>query len=224
MDLPLNTLIKGDCIDVLRTFDDNSIDSIITDPPYGIDFQSARRTDKSKWKPKIANDKSPYIWWLAEAFRVLKENRAMLCFTRYDTEEIFRIAMRVAGFKDKAQIIWNKKIHGMGDLFGDFAPQHENIIFATKGNFKFPNKRPHSLLEFQRITPDKLKHPNEKPVELMQYLCKAITPPNGIILDCFAGSSSTLLAAKLEGFNYIGIEKDENYCKISEERLKKYNF
>ena len=62
-------------------------------------------------------------------------------------------------------------------------------------------------------------HPTVKPLALMKYLIKLITPPNGIVLDMFAGSGSTLIAAKQLGFPYIGIEIDENYCEIAEKRI-----
>lgn len=65
-------VITGDCLEVLRTLPDASVDSIVTDPPYGIDFQSAWRTDATKRKPKIANDQHPFVWWLHDAARVLK--------------------------------------------------------------------------------------------------------------------------------------------------------
>ena len=64
-------------------------------------------------------------------------------------------------------------------------------------------------------------HPTVKPVALMQYLCRLITPPNGIVLDPFMGSGSTGIACKMEGFNFIGIEKDEDYFKIAEARITK---
>ncbi len=69
-------------------------------------------------------------------------------------------------------------------------------------------------------TPSRNNHPTVKPIALMSYLCRLITPPKGIILDPFAGSGSTLIAAKLEGFNFIGIEKEKDYVKIAEARLK----
>jgi hypothetical protein len=63
-------------------------------------------------------------------------------------------------------------------------------------------------------------HPTVKPVSLMRYLCRLITPPSGIVADLFMGSGSTGIAAKLEGFNFIGIEKEEQYIKIAEARIK----
>ena len=63
-------------------------------------------------------------------------------------------------------------------------------------------------------------HPTVKPLSLMRYLCRLVTPPGGIVLDCFCGSGSTLIAAQAEGFQFIGIDEKEEYCKIARERLK----
>lgn len=215
----MNKIIHGDCLEELKKIENDSIDLIVTDPPYGIDFQSARRTDKAQWKPKIANDKKPYIWWILEAYRVLKPNSALLCFTRFDTEKDFRWALELAGFETKQQIIWDKVIHGMGDLKGDYASQHENIIFATKGRFIFPGKRPKSIIRTQRVTADKLVHPNEKPVELMVELIKACSKEGDTILDPFAGSCPVAMACKELNRNYVMIEREQNYVGICNDRL-----
>ena len=74
----------------------------------------------------------------------------------------------------------------------------------------------------QRTTPIKNSHPTVKPVKLMKYLIKLITPPNGTVLDPFMGSGTTGVAAKLEGFNFVGIEKEKDYIKIAEARIKNY--
>lgn len=62
-------------------------------------------------------------------------------------------------------------------------------------------------------------HPTVKPIKLMEYLVKLITPPDGIILDPFMGSGSTCIAAHNLGFQYIGIEQNEDYYKIAKERI-----
>jgi len=215
----LNKIICGDCLGVMKKLPDKCVDLVLTDPPYGIDYQSARRT-ADKRKPKIANDKEPFTIWLKEASRILKDNGGLLCFTRFDTEESFRQAIREAGLTDKMQIIWDKVVHGMGDLVGDFASQHENIIWATKNKFKFPNKRPTSIFKVQRVDPEKLVHPNEKPIPLLYMLIDATTNKDDIVLDCFAGSGATLVASQKTNRNFIGIEISPEYCKIAEERLK----
>ena len=214
-----NTVIHGDCLEVMKEIPEKSVDCIITDPPYGIDYQSAWRTDKSLWKPKIANDKTPYTVWTDEAFRIMKDNTGLLCFTRWDTEQAFREALTKSGFTCKQQIIWDKEVHGMGDLKGDFASRHENIIFAHKGRFTFKGRRPTSVFRSQRVTPTELKHPNEKPVDLMEQLTLAITDVLDIILDPFAGSGTTGVACKNLNRNYTLIEKEQEYIDIINKRL-----
>ena len=214
-----NTIIRGDCLTILRTLPDNSVDTIITDPPFGIDYQSSR-TDKTKRKPKIANDKSPFIWWMYDAFRVLKDPAPLICFTRFDTEEDFRWAMGIAGFRPRAQVIWDKRTHGMGDLKGNFAPQHENIIFATKGKYAFPYGRPKSILSHCRVSPGKLLHPNEKPESLLADLVNSLTRPGELILDPFIGSGVTAIVARQLGRDYLGIELNPEYIEIAKRRIR----
>ncbi len=69
--------------------------------------------------------------------------------------------------------------------------------------------------------PRRNHHPTVKPTDLMRYLCRLVTPPDGIVLDPFAGSGSTGKAAMLEGFRFIGIERDEHYCEIAAKRIQK---
>ena len=130
-----NTIIHGDSLTVLRQMEPESVDAIITDPPYGINYVS--QTGAS-----IKNDKSPFIWFLYDAFRVLKSGEAgrggLICFTRWDVEQTFIDAMKIAGFNVKSEVIWDKVYHGMGDTKAAFAPSHENIVFAVKGKYSFP--------------------------------------------------------------------------------------
>lgn len=66
-----NTVITGDSLTILRSMADESVDMVITDPPYGIDYQSARK-EKERRLSKISNDKAPFIWWIYDAARVVK--------------------------------------------------------------------------------------------------------------------------------------------------------
>ena len=123
-----NTIIHDDSLTVLRQMEAESIDAIITDPPYGINYVSQTGA-------RIKNDKSPFIWFLYDAYRVLKPGGAILCFTRWDVEQTFIDAIKLAGFQVKSEVIWDKVHHGMGDTKAAFAPSHENIVFAIKGMF-----------------------------------------------------------------------------------------
>lgn len=108
----------------------------------------------------------------------------------------------------------------MGDLKGEFAPQHELMIYATKGRYEFKNKRPHSLYRFQRVNPNDLIHPNEKPIELLKQLIKDISTENELIVDLFGGSFSTYIAAKMLNRKCISFELSEHYFNIGKQRVK----
>jgi DNA modification methylase len=209
----------GDCMEVMRSIADGSVDSVITDPPYGIDYQSVWRIDSERMD-KIANDKEPFVSWCVDAFRVMKSIGGILCFCRWDVQEDFRRALDVAGFSIKSQVIWDRMIHGLGDLNAQFAPQHDVIWWATKGDYAFPGKRPKSVIQYQRVSPDKLVHPNEKPEMLINALIRITTKPGDSILDPFMGSGTTGVACARTGRNFVGIEIDERYFRIAEKRIR----
>lgn len=213
------TIYHGDCLEVLGTLAPQSADLVLTDPPYGIDYQSARRTDSQARLPKIRNDKQPFIWWLPGAKRITKDSGSLVCFCRWDVQEAFRLAIEWAGYDLKSQLVWDRQSHGMGDLAAAFAPQHDVAWFAVGDEFEFPGKRPKSIIRAMRLSGANLLHPNEKPCGLMGQLIEATTSNGGCVVDAFMGSGATLLAAKQLGRQAIGIELEERYCEIAARRL-----
>lgn len=189
------------------------VDAIITDPPYGINYVSQTGA-------RIQNDRAPFIWFLYDAFRVLKTGGTLLCFTRWDVEQTFIDAIKLAGFKVKSEVIWDKVYHGMGDTKAAFAPTHENIVFAIKGKYSFPGGRPKDLVTFSKLGSSQMIHPTEKPVGLIANLITAVTKPGDLILDPFAGSGSTLVAAKKSGRRFIGVELDDEYYEKARRRIE----
>ncbi|WP_208319515.1 DNA-methyltransferase [Intestinimonas butyriciproducens] len=193
------------------------MDAIITDPPYGINYVSPTGA-------RIQNDAAPFIWFLYDAFRVLKPGSSgrgtLVCFTRWDVQQVFIDAIRLAGFVVKSEVIWDKMQHGMGDLKSQFAPSHENIIFAVKGKFSFPGHRPKDLITHRKLPGSQMIHPTEKPVPLLADLITAVTKPGDLILDPFAGSGSTLVAAKKTGRRFTGIELDNVHYVNAQRRIE----
>lgn len=116
--------------------------------------------------------------------------------------------------------IKGKVYHGMGDTKAAFAPSHENIVFAVKGKYSFPGSRPKDLVTFPKINSSKMVHPTEKPVGLLANLISSVTKPGDLILDPFAGSGSTLVAAKKTGRRFIGIELDDDYFVTAQRRIE----
>jgi len=210
-DLRFPRLIRGNCMDALRRLPDEFVDAVVTDPPYGIRYRPRNGA-------RILNDNAPFIWWLHEAWRVTAKDGALLCFCRWDVQEDFRWAIELAGWKIKSQVIWDRMLHGMGDVRAAFAPRHDVIWFAVKGNYRFPNGRPVSVVQTQRVRSG-LVHPTEKPVELMERLIEAVVRPSGIVLDPCMGAGSTGVACMRKGYRFIGMELDHGHFNTARRRI-----
>ena len=210
---PTQTVRFGDCMQILPKLAPESAQLVLADPPYGIAYESTKGV-------RIANDDNPFIWWMREAFRVVADRGAMLCFCRWDVQEVFRVAAQSAGFTLKSQVVWDKDWPGMGDTTATFSPVHEVIWFATKGRFKFPGGRPRSVIRGRRPASQHRTHPTEKPVELLEQLITATTRPGDLIVDPFAGTGSSGVAAKRTGRSWTGIELHPEYVEIARSRIR----
>lgn len=215
----MNRILHDDCLNVIASFPDNYIDVCLTDPPYGIGFQSNQRTVGLKFE-KIENDEAPFIDWIMPLYAKMKEGGRLLCFYRWDVQNEFLNEIKRAGFIVKSQIVWNKHSHGMGDLNGEFAPQHELILYATKGRYEFKNNRPVTVFNVPKVGSNNLIHPNEKPIELIKQLLFKISDEGEQIFDPFGGSFSTYIAATSIGRYCISCELSDNYYEIGLDRIK----
>ena len=213
-------LLQGDCLELLKDIPDGSVDMVLTDPPYGIDYQSQWKKNKSEWMPKIKNDKRPFIDFIPLIKRVLTPTGCVMVFTRWDVQQKFIDEMNGNGLKVKNVLIWDKEIHGMGDLKHSFASRYESIIFSSEKGFLFNGKRPQDIIKFRRVLPNELKHPNEKPVGLLEWLVSKCTRQNETVFDPFMGSGSTGVACVNTGRNFIGMEFDPGYFEMAKRRIE----
>ncbi len=217
-----NTVHHGDNMITLRKMPDETVDLVLTDPPYNINYKSNRRVKNPKFKHLQNDDHGDWIPRFAqEAYRVLKNNRHLYCFCRHDTYPQFVEALSEAGFKLKRTLIWVKNNHGSGDLKGDYAPQDEWIIYAHKGRRVLFGKRHSNVLIFPKLSSKNLTHSTEKPVELLKFLIEKSTKQGELVLDPFAGAGSTMHAAIEMQRAYCVIELSEEYYLTTEERKRK---
>ena len=209
-------LLHGDCLELMKDIPDKSVDLILTDPPYGIKFQSNFRKDKFD---KLQNDDVVLEDWLTEAHRVLKDGGAIYTFTRWDVyPEWYSIIEKL--FKIKNCIIWHKRGGGLGDLKGAYIFNHEFLIFASKGRHILKGKRCSDVWEVQKDAPSTYKHPTQKPVALMRQIIEKSSSEGQIVLDPFMGSGTTGVACVNTNRNFIGIELDDKYFDIAEQRIR----
>ena len=204
-----NTLLHGDCRDVLSNIPAGSVDLIVTDPPYIARYCS--RDGRS-----ILNDASD-DWLLpafTEAHRVLREGRFMVCFYGWPKAERFLGAWRAAGFRVVGHVVFVKGYASSRRLV-DY--RHEMAYLLAKGDAMRPVQRIADVLPW-RYTGNRW-HPTEKPVCALRPLIEAFSWPNDLVLDPFAGSASTLVAARQLGRRYFGIELDADYHRLATRRL-----
>jgi site-specific DNA-methyltransferase (adenine-specific) len=221
MTLEVDRIYCGDCLDLMKEIPDKSVNLVLTDPPYGIGYQSNWCKDGPRFE-KIVNDDALCIEWLPDAFRVTSPDGSLVCFCRWDVEGEFKEAIEECGYRVKSQIVWDRVVHGMGDLKGQFAPRHDVAWFATVSErFEFKGQRPPSVLAFQRPPPEAMIHPTQKPIALFERLILSLTSPGDTVLDPFLGSGTTAIACLRTGRHYIGIEKHEPYFLKAQERIDK---
>ena len=214
-------LYKGDCLEIMGGIKDKSVDLIVTDPPYLMDYQSNRRKKEDRFD-KIKNDKGNYMLiqdYLEECHRIMKDNTAIYCFCSWHNIDFFKNEFE-KHFKLKNILVWNKNNHGTGDLKGSYAPKHEFILFGHKGRTLLREKRIADVIDCPKISSNKLTHPTEKPQDLLEIFIKQSSDEGSIIFDGFMGTGSCGIAAKKLNRNFIGIELDEKYFNIAKDRLE----
>ena len=194
-----------DCLDGLKQLEDNSVDLVIADPPYGISFQSNHRNEKHL--EIIGDDKFP-VEIVKECFRVAR--KAVYIFCRWDN--IYELP------KPKSIISWVKNNWSMGDLQHEHGRQWEAICFYPQEEHEFVKRIP-DVIHCDR-TGNEL-HPTQKPVKLIRELIKA--NKGQIILDPFMGSGTTAIACKQLNKDFIGFELEKKYFDIANERLNQSN-
>ncbi|MHB1745376.1 MAG: DNA methyltransferase [Acidobacteriaceae bacterium] len=207
-----NTILHGDCIEVMQQMPAESIDFILTDPPYLVNYRD--RTGRTLPNDRNADWLRPAM---AEAFRVLKDSRLMLCFYGWPRAEKFLEAWRNAGFRPVGHLVFRKSYTTKATDFLKY--QHEQAYLLAKGR---PPIMGSPLPDVQRLyfTGNKL-HPTQKAVMSLVPVIRAFSLPGDMVLDPFAGSGSSCAAALLTGRKYIGMEMDDEYFHQASSRLER---
>ena len=188
-----------------------SVDLVVTDPPYGMKFQSNHRKVRHK---SIQNDDN-LDWvsgWCSELKRVCKDDAHLYVFCSWHNVDVFKRELGLF-FNIKNILIWEKNNTGMGDREGDYAPKYEMVIFCSNGRKKLNGRRDANILKAKKTGNE--NHPTEKPVKLISYLVEKSSVEGDVVLDTFAGSFSTARACELLKRNWICFEIDETYCSVA---------
>lgn len=221
--MTINKLFHGDTIELMKSLDNESIDMVLSDAPYGMGYVSNHRTDKFEAieADKNSEDLRPLLEeYVKQSARILKANSPILMFCSYHHVDLFKQLLdEQECFKMKNLLVWSKNNWTGGDL-KSFAPKHELIWFYTKGRVELNGARSPDIFSFDRVPPT--NHPTEKPVLLLEYYIRKLTQMNAIIFDGFMGSGATAIAALQSGRNFMGAELNQKYFNIANNRIKEF--
>jgi adenine-specific DNA-methyltransferase len=196
----VNRIVAGDCLQVMQEMPSANVDCVVTDPPYLVNYTSS---DGRGYRNDNPNDDS----WLTPAFsqvyRVLKPDTFCVSFYGFPKAEAFLAAWRKAGFDPIGHLVWVKS-YASAEKFVRY--YHEQAYLLAKGRPRKPRLRLPDVLEW-RYTGNEL-HPTQKPVMAILPLIMAYSEKGDIVLDPFAGSGTTAVAAQELGRRFIGIELD----------------
>jgi len=234
----INKILNGDSLEILKRLPDNSVDAVITDPPYSSGGQThadrakdptekyQQTNNKIVHRPSFPGDnrdaRSWLHWctlWISECHRIVKPGGYFLMFSDWRQLPAASDAIQFGNFTWRGTIAWDKTEGSRAPHKGYFRHQCEYIIWGTKGAcLKAVHAGPFpGCFRFSVKQSDK-HHLTGKPTPLMERLVEVV-PPGSLILDPFAGSGTTLVAAKNTGRDYIGIEKEKGYWSIAVDRL-----
>lgn len=228
----------GDCVAIMRTLPAESVDAVITDPPYGsggFTLKDRMRTSKEKYVsggakyatalPDIEGDSvHPAAWeavirdFLKESVRVLRPGSSVLVFIDWRNDATMTELLFASGLRPQGKICWDKG-RASRPRRGGFRQQSEFIHWATKGSLKPAGDiYLDGVLHYRSIVNNK-RHITEKPLELMSELMR-VCAPNGAVLDPFMGSGTTGVAAVASGRRFVGCELVPQYFDTAVERLR----
>lgn len=205
----LNQVVHGDCQRILRQLPDDSVDFVLTDPPYVVRYQDSDGRG-------IANDDNTR--WMfpafAELYRVLKPDCCCVSFYSWSRADRFLTVWRECGFQPIGHFVWTKRY---ASRVRHVQMKHEQAYLLAKGNPSAPESPPEDVLPW-KYTGNRL-HPTQKPVLALVPLIEAFSQRDDVVLDPFAGSGTTGMAARHCGRRFILIEKDAAYHRAARERL-----
>jgi DNA modification methylase len=215
----------GDARDVLAAVGTESAGLVVTDPPYGVEWCSNWRTqrfDQLVGDGDSVDERAIVSDVIEQLVRVVGQHRHLYVFGPADVLENQKVS-------EVVELIWDKGVMGSGDVTSVWGPQHERINFCTSkfrhagksGTSTLPTRmRKGSVLRFNRPTGRKVRHPSEKPVDLLCELIESSSRRGDLVVDAFAGTGSTGVAAILTGRRTLLIEKDPQWTPLIVERIR----
>ena len=221
------TIYHGDCRDVLPEIARQSVDLLLTDPPYGMQFagQSASTAQANIRADGVRQGVRVVRQAMLDLSPAMRSDAHVLMFCHWESWPDFYDALS-AYVSIRNALVWWKDRGGMGDCEMEYHRDYEIILYGAHGRRpafvagdRGAKKRTGAVIAgYAPVGADRV-HPTEKPIDLLQLLIQRHAPERGMVLDPFCGSGTTLLAARNMGRRALGIEVEERFCQMAAERL-----
>lgn len=231
------SLTHGECLQLLLGMPDDCVDAVITDPPYssgGFTRDDKTKAPEVKYQQTGLGDKYPtfggdsrdqrsYLaWcalWIAECVRVLKPGGYFMAFTDWRQLPVMTDAVQAGGVFWRGVVAWDKGRAARAPHKGYFRHQCEYVVWGTKGPaVQLDHDGPFDGCMHVPVRQDDKHHMTGKPTALMCELVRPVVP-GGVVLDPFAGSGTTGVAALMTGRRFVGVERSATYAEIARNRL-----
>ena len=213
-------LLCGDSTDsdtVAKLMNGEKADMVFTDPPYGVNYQSNWRNNKSKNKFNILENDNKFLDFKPILILYTKENSSWFIWTSHQVYPIWRNMYEDYYLNT---IIWNKGKMGMGDL-SSYGNNYEMALFCSQGKPKLKGERKKAIWEINVEAGTEYVHPTQKPITLSAYAIPDFINENDLVLDLFLGSGSTMVASHQLKRKCYGMELDPKYCDVIIKRMIK---
>lgn len=212
------TIHVGDCLELMAKMPTESVDVVLCDPPYGINTKSDGSGKLSPWAD-YCNAAYWYTAWIGECRRVLRQSGCLWSFMNWRSIVTFQKAACDLGWPIDSLLVWDKQWIGPGH--SGLRPSYEMVALWRMPSFSVADR---GVADIQRFkwTPGHRKsgHSAEKPVDLLQWVLETSGIGSGsTVLDPFAGSGSTGVAAKRVGADFVGCELDQEWAEHAKKRI-----
>lgn len=210
-----------DCLSHFSLVEDQSVDLIITDPPYGQDYSTGRRRHTVRHTTRIANDAGqldlPRL--MKEFDRVTRHTSHCYIFTSWKTVDLWKKEFE-RYFVLKNILIWSKDNHTAGDLSWSYAQSYEMVLFGMKGRKRLTGRRDRDSVYVPKVKTPHQEHLLQKPEDLISYFVGKSSRPGEVVLDPFAGSGTVGACCAKMGRQSIQFEIDKRYRPVILKRLR----
>ena len=221
--LKTNEIYNIDCMEGLKLIDDNSIDLVIIDPPYLLNINNVKNlSNMNRYANDLLNLKDGFDLKVLDLLiqKMKKINIYIYCSKRQVKDLLNYFSNKNCNHEI---LTWHKQ-NPSPLINNNYLPDTEYILFFREKGVKlygnYHTKRKYYISLTNKVDKQKYKHPTIKPLELIEYHIENSSKEGDLLLDCFAGSGTTLVGAINKNRRYIGFEIDKNYYKIAKKRIE----